>query len=542
MPNRPETYGSLAADSAEITALRGGLEGGGRVWTALSLEALPLFTRGATLAKLAGRNVGDAVPLPRTTALEKFAGSDTKQAIAAATLRKTPLHVPRLDTEDAVVDVAEGDLPLVARRAVGLGSLVVTSFRPDHAVFESWSGRNVVVKQLLVRLGLLDSHEADANFKPPNSYDYGYNDLAGQLRSALDQYEGVQVVSFLTLALMVLGYLLLIGPVDYLLVRRVFKRPELTWITFPTIVVVTSLGAYYLTVWLKGEELRVSQADVIDCDAATGTIRSTSWAGVFSPVGREYDVRFETSPKLPLKDVDDSTSWFGLPGQGFGGMHAGGGAATWFGPSYTSTPDDRDLANVPIQVWSSKMFVGQRTARSTETLHEPIEQDVDGRLRGTLRNPFPFALKDVMICSGSRAYLIGTVEPKAEHDLASFFPRDIQSLLQDWHVVLSASKNPLHVGTPHDPGSLEVDNILRKMMFYAAAGGRDHANLEHRYQSFLDLSPLLTERRALLLGEIDPEAAGKLRLAVAGAETQRAADRRVAYLRLVIPIEESAAK
>ncbi len=41
---------------------------------------------------------------------------------------------------------------------------------------------------------------------------------------------------------------------------------ELTWITFPTIVVTVSLLAYYAAYVVKGTDLRVNKMDVIDID------------------------------------------------------------------------------------------------------------------------------------------------------------------------------------------------------------------------------------------------------------------------------------
>lgn len=535
LPKRVEDLSPLVHDSAQIAALLKWVRLGGRLWTATTLETMPLFAAGATLGDFAPGLLPDTVPLSRTAALEKFAGSDVKQAIAAATLRKFPLVVPRWKPSEAVIEAADGDVPLVQRRAVGFGSVVVTAFHPEHPLLADWNGRTAVVRKLLVHLGVVDEADAGIKSQGASSASHGYDDLAGQLRSALDQYPGVQTISFFTLALMVIGYLVLIGPVDYLLVRRVFKRPELTWITFPTMVVATAFLAYYLATWMKGSELRVSQADVVDCDAATGTVRGTWWAGVFSPVGRSYDVEQE-----PLKLVDRDSrerlaSWFGLPGNGFGGMNSGG-TGGWFGPSYEESPDNASLGDLPIQVWSSKMLAGRSVGTAAAKLHEPLRQDGDGRLRSTLKNPFPFALQNVLLCYGKQAYQVGKLEAGGERDLAASDVRDIQLVLQGWHAVVSQNKSPQHVGRPHDPGSSDVNEILRKMMFYAAAGGYDHADLDNRFQSFVDLSHMLTLHRAVLIAEIDPANVGKLQLTVGGSDAVRAEDRRTAFVRLVIPV------
>ena len=62
---------------------------------------------------------------------------------------------------------------------------------------------------------------------------YGYNDLAGQLRSALDRFDGVRLVPFWLVAGLIVVYLLLIGPGDYFFLRKLVGRMEWTWLTFP---------------------------------------------------------------------------------------------------------------------------------------------------------------------------------------------------------------------------------------------------------------------------------------------------------------------
>ena len=82
----------------------------------------------------------------------------------------------------------------------------------------------------------------------------------------MDQFREVPPVPFAIVAGLVVIYILLIGPIDYLIVKKWFKRMELTWITFPIWVVLFSVGAYVLAYWLKGDQLRVNQAELVDID------------------------------------------------------------------------------------------------------------------------------------------------------------------------------------------------------------------------------------------------------------------------------------
>ena len=58
-----------------------------------------------------------------------------------------------------------------------------------------------------------------------------------RLQNNLEFFEGVPAISFSWVALLILFYILLIGPIEYLILTRLLKRLELTWLTFPIIIV-----------------------------------------------------------------------------------------------------------------------------------------------------------------------------------------------------------------------------------------------------------------------------------------------------------------
>ena len=83
-------------------------------------------------------------------------------------------------------------------------------------------------------------------------YQSGVSDLASQLRMALEQFPGVKLIPFGWVAFFIFLYILLIGPGDYFFLKKVLKRMELTWVTFPMIVLAVSLLAYFAAYRSKG--------------------------------------------------------------------------------------------------------------------------------------------------------------------------------------------------------------------------------------------------------------------------------------------------
>src|SRR5581483_8810376 len=81
------------------------------------------------------------------------------------------------------------------------------------------------------------------------------NELGAEMRRTMEEFKGVTPVSFGWVALFILVYIALVGPLDYLILKKVFRRLELTWITFPVVVLAVSVAAYFTAYALKGEDL-----------------------------------------------------------------------------------------------------------------------------------------------------------------------------------------------------------------------------------------------------------------------------------------------
>ena len=117
----------------------------------------------------------------------------------------------------------------------------------------------------------------------------------------LDQFRGITPIPFGWVAGFIAVYILLIGPGDYFFLKKVVKRMELTWITFPAIVIVVSLLAYYAAYAVKGTDLRVIKMDVVDVDLEAKRARGTSWVNLFSPQNRDYAVSVVPIPPDPTR-------------------------------------------------------------------------------------------------------------------------------------------------------------------------------------------------------------------------------------------------
>ena len=92
---------------------------------------------------------------------------------------KVELPTPRLADVQGKIEAREADLPLVIRKPQGLGQVVFVATDLDRGPIRDWSDRSLLVAAIL---NLPANEQAGATTDPVQSY--GYNDLAGQLRSA----------------------------------------------------------------------------------------------------------------------------------------------------------------------------------------------------------------------------------------------------------------------------------------------------------------------------------------------------------------------
>ena len=106
------------------------------------------------------------------------------------------------------------------------------------------------------------------------------------------------------------GYILLIGPINYLVLRRLDKR-EWAWFTMPALIVVFAVGAYAFGSALRGSELIVNEVAIVR--GAPGATEGTAqvYLGVFSPSRGTFQVKV---PGGALLSTPVSGDFFGGDG------------------------------------------------------------------------------------------------------------------------------------------------------------------------------------------------------------------------------------
>jgi hypothetical protein len=495
----PEMYRKLEPGGPRLKAIDEWVRMGGRLLLLVGSQAEEVLAQGAPLARFVPGRLAEVIALRSTAVLETYAGS-TKPVPGASGGPQAGLRVPRLVDVRGTVEAADGDVPLIVRAPYGLGQVIFVAADLEGPPFSAWEDRGRLVAKVL------DLAPAKTEEQPlAAGARYGYNDLSGQLRMGLDHFTGVRVVPFWVVALLIVFYILLIGPGDYFFLRGVLQRMQRTWVTFPAIVLVVSVGAYGLAYWLKGDELRINQVDLVDVDVASNRARGTTWLSFFSPRTDTYDLSFR--PLLPdgrpAADARTLASWMGLPGEGLGGMHQRTASPKLWSREYDFSPELDALRGLPVHVWSTKGVTARWSAAAGNAYPRCDMADEDGLPRGTITNTLAFALSDCILAYGAWGYDLGTLQAGEQRQIEPMSREriELKTLLTRRAAGEDADASSIRrAGRSYDASSESIPGTLRTMMFFEALGGSRYASgLVNRYQQFVDLSGLLKENRAVLV-------------------------------------------
>ncbi len=538
--SRPAIYAKLAAHGDQVQALDEWVQMGGRLVLCVGAQAEKLLAADGPLRRFVPGRLEKMVSLNRTGALESYCGSRT--GVPQAGNVPAMLRVPRLVDVQGTVEARESDLPLVIRTPRGFGQVIFLAADLDRPPLDKWPDRPMLVARLLDR----STGHGEESEEGAAMMHFGYGDLAGQLRSALDSFTGVRLAPFWLVAGLIVAYLLLIGPGDYFFLRKLVGRMEWTWLSFPLLVVLVCVGACVLAHRLKGDQLKLSQADLVDVDVASGRLRGTAWLNIFSPRMEAFNLSVEPR-RLDGGAAPDArrwTAWLGLPGGALGGMnpHAGG-LVQWTEP-YSFSPNLDAMLGVPIQVWATKSLTARWSA-ATKTFPQAELSDQSQLLVGTVTNTLGFPLEQCILAYGSSVYELGTLAPGESARLGPMAKRsELKTLLTGRRLVFverDAGEKYHQEATPYDQSSTDIPYILRTMMFYEAAGGRGYTGLGNAYQDFVDLSGLLKADRAILVTQEPSRDQEKRHGADAlrdGQPLGGSQDRHVTLYRFVFPVKK----
>lgn len=503
-----------------------------------------------------------ASSLSDLSGLEAFANSSFRIPIA------TRIKGSIIRAEDGADVVAGIEGPLLTRSAHGFGRVTILGVDLDRAPLSRWRA----LDSLVSAIADLPSANLDDDSSGQRISHSGITELATQFQIGMETIPHVGGRSTLSVLGVVLLFLLAIGPLDYFLVHRLLKKPGLTWMTFPAIVVGAGLLASSVAGGANGRDIRSRVCEVIDLDFESGFARQTVWSAVYSPEHRRYRVAINhdasalkngSSETPSVEDSrpasDDSSNgwlhWIAAPESNFGGMYRAAGLNLG-GASYNFSENRSEIENLPIPAASDRILASSATFSVASDLFElNLKQAGTGHLSrdSTFTHHLPGPIEDWVLVYGNRVYfhdfagndLLGSssIEPGVVWSSTGQTTggRELKSFLTGSRFQKTGNRTSLNSGEEFEHTQVDwnrrdtdLQTILRMITLYHVAGGRAYTGLMNDAFSGLEMSDSLPLDRAVLIGRLQTPVAT---LQIDGQPLKP--DQHESFIRVLLKVEDA---
>jgi hypothetical protein len=313
------------------------------------------------------------------------------------------------DLGGAPVELAAGHLtgrawlgtagqPLLAERLVGAGTVTMATFDWNQEPVAGWSGTGALLRQLIAR-AFFGSGGSVQNF----AYGIGgagpigfgsqlsISSRSGALTSVLGNLPGLDLPSLQLTGALVLLYVLLVGPINFL-VLGAMRRRALAWVTVPLIALIAAAGAYGTGVFTKGRSVQANQVTILHLQSGWDHAYQETYTGIMAPSRGDYQATIPGERLLIGPIVTN--------GNGFG--------------SNSGIRIDVDKNGVTLTGMTAFVLGGFAT-ESVAPAPQLVGhlQLVNGKLTGTIDNHSNLTFTDAVLIAGDNYQTIGALKPGA---------------------------------------------------------------------------------------------------------------------------------
>lgn len=388
----------------QVTALEGWVRQGGRLVIGGGNGALRTASGlGATLLPLQNIRTSLVDALPGLQAFVEQPAPPRGEDEAADQPQPRPILVPGpfiVAAGDAAGDVAprilaeQDALPLASEWPIDKGLVDFVALDLAGSPFDAWNGVAAFWNRLAA-----DS-AAYPEFAAPDMS--ARQQFASSLTYPLSNLPMLDLPSVKGLAALLGIYILLVGPVNYLVLRR-RNRFHLAWITIPAITLVFSLASFSIGYVLHGSDIFVNKIAVLQV-GPDGRARVDSFIGLFSPAQSAYEVQIRDGGLIsPLNPYSDPWSSTVQPGQSSRGVTLVQG-----NPAF--------VRGLSVEQWSMQSFMSEGQLMDFGRLESDLRLEGESVV-GHVRNTSAYDLADVIVIIGTQFARLGDLAAGAAADV-----------------------------------------------------------------------------------------------------------------------------
>jgi hypothetical protein len=289
--------------------------------------------------------------------------------------------------------LSEGGKPLIAERSVGGGLVTLATFDWNQEPVAGWSGANVLLRQILVRTLFFSGSAQTSGFNSAFGPSGGSISLRSMsLSQVLGNLPALDLPSLVLIGLLVVAYVLLVGPVNYLALRALHRR-ALAWVTLPLIAILASVGAFGAGLFTKGQSVQTNQVSIIHLQAGWDRAYAESYTGVLAPTRGDYQVNVAGARALvgPISSFSNG-----------------------YGPSTAVIRVNADNNSILMPGMTAFVLRGFATEGVVDAPQlVATAKLVNGKLTGTIQNNSNQRFTDLVVLAGDGYQVISGLAPGA---------------------------------------------------------------------------------------------------------------------------------
>ena len=401
-------------------------------------------TLGTLPAELAPIQVYSSAMIPAGTVL--LPPGSTTQSSGQPKI-PTTLHSPvpisaamlkqQANDNKSKIILASQTTPLIVQTRQEQGMIIYLAFDPTLEPILGWQGIGPLWNSLLLR-------SMGDQLLPHFGISPGLGSSTQQVEPVLANRMSGFLQSLLpstipppwrTLAILLLCYLLVLGPIRYLFVKRLKSR-YWSWRIILSSILIFSLLSYGLAYIEKGSSILSDSISLAQFSQNGTSVHISTYMGVFVPNEGDYQVQI---PGNVL--VQQSPDNFSTTASPFTGVH------TTVLPSQNST----DVNLQDVNIWTLHTILAEQDRQVHKGLNSQLTLQ-DGALVGTVTNAFSYALSDAFLLMPNDAFSIGHLaagETKHVQLKLSTVPLPPSSTLAD--LIALNTNSPTYDAMPAQP-------------------------------------------------------------------------------------------
>lgn len=320
--------------------------------------------------------------------------SQEMTSISAETLTKLsgggiftqPISVYAAKTNEGSLPVlTENNAVLAAKKAVGSGEVIQTAFSLGDQPLSSMDGYAALIAKMIDVQSISQQGMMRQGQSP-------FDQISYELRNINELFPSFEVSVGYMLIVIIL-YILIIGPILYFVLKKMDKREHAWWV-IPSISIVLSI-----VLFIVGAKDRIVQPQVqqsafykVNEDSSVNGYYVES---ILTNRSGDFVVNADkNTTAVALRSYNNFTGTMGaLHESSYVKENANGSTLTL-----------RDLS-----YWSVQSFAGKSSAQNIGKMDIDITLKNE-KLSGTVKNNFPFTLKDVTLISGVKEVKLGDIE------------------------------------------------------------------------------------------------------------------------------------